>query len=102
MGAIFANAPITPTCVGVQVGKIDLLRRDLPILPRPARYHEHIRPVDSIGRPMGDLNVGTQHTELLVARAKAKNLEISLWDGDGQVRDGHQTATAETSIKSAT
>jgi hypothetical protein len=39
----------------------------------------NVRPVDFIGRPMGDLNVCTSHAERLVARARAKNLEISIW-----------------------
>jgi len=44
------------------------------------RATTNIRPVDYIGRPMGDLNVCTPHAEQFVARARSKNLEISIRD----------------------
>jgi hypothetical protein len=44
------------------------------------RATTNIRPVDHIGRPMGDLNVCAPHAEQLIPRARAKNLEISMRD----------------------
>ena len=78
MGTMFANAPIIPTVVAVQVGKIYF---DAPCkyCRNGSRATTNIRPIDSIGRPMGDLNVCDAHTRQLVARARAKNLEISAW-----------------------
>ena len=56
MGTMFANAPIVPTVVAVQVGKI--------YFDAPCKYYRdgrpattNIRPVDYIGRPMADMNV---------------------------------------------
>ena len=79
MGTMFANAPIVPTVVEVQVMRISF--------DAPSRYCRgdrrattNIRPVDSIGRPMADLNVCDAHAEQLVERAKARNLEISMRD----------------------
>ena len=79
MGTMFANAPIVPTVAAVQVGKI--------YFDAPCKYCRdgrrattNIRPVDSIGRPMADLNVCTPHAEQLVALARAKDLEVSIRD----------------------
>jgi hypothetical protein len=77
VGAIFDNAPIEPRVVAVQVGRIYF---DAPCKycreGRPATTN--IRPVDSIGRPMGDLNVCAAHAERLVERALARKLEVSI------------------------
>jgi hypothetical protein len=79
MGAVFANAPIQPTAVEVQVMTI--------YFDAPCRYCRdgrrattNIRPVDAIGSPMvADLYVCAAHAEQLVARARAKGLEVSMW-----------------------
>jgi hypothetical protein len=75
--AIFANAPTESAVVEIQVGKI--------YFDAPCKYGRsgrrattNIRPVDSIGRPMADLNVCGAHAERLVARARMKGLEISI------------------------
>ena len=56
MGAVFTHAPIELQAIAVQVGKIYFVA--------PCRYCRdgrrattNIRPVDAIGRPMGDLNI---------------------------------------------
>lgn len=76
MGTMFANAPITPTVVAIQVRTI--------YFDAPCKYCRsgtaattNIRPVDSIGRPMGDMNVCDAHADELVQRAHAKGLEVS-------------------------
>jgi hypothetical protein len=79
MGAVFDNAPIEPTAVAVQVAKIHFhapckFCRD----GRPAVTN--IRPVDSIGRPMGDVNVCEPHAKRLVERAHAKRLAVETRD----------------------
>jgi len=77
MGAVFANAPIQPTCVEIQILRIyfDALCR---YCRRPAITN--IRPVDAIGSPMvADLYVCAGHAEQLVERARAKGIELSPW-----------------------
>ena len=77
MGAIFANAPFTPICVEIQVLRISL--------DAPCRYCRqsatmNIRPVDAIGAPKtADLYACDAHAGQLVARARAKGLEVSMW-----------------------
>ena len=44
------------------------------------RATTNIRLLDSIGRPMGDLNVCAGHTERLIERARAKGLAVELRD----------------------
>jgi hypothetical protein len=79
MGAVFANTPNQPTVVAVQVGKIYF---DAPCkyCRNGRRATTNIRPVDTIGRPMADLNVCTPHAEQLVVRARSKNLEVLMRD----------------------
>jgi hypothetical protein len=79
MGAIFANAPNEPAVVAIYV---------MPIyFDAPCRYCRdgrratmNVRPVDYIGHPMAELNVCAAHGDQLVARAHAKNLEVSIRD----------------------
>jgi len=68
MGTIFANAPIQPTVAAIQVGKIYF---DAPYkyCRDGRRATTNIRPVDSIGRPMPDLNVCNAHAAQLIQRA---------------------------------
>ena len=77
MGAVFTNAPIEPTAVAVQVAKIHF---DAPCkFCRDGRTAiTNIRPVDSIGRPMGDVNVCAGHAAQLVERARAKGLAVEM------------------------
>lgn len=76
---MFANAPIVPTVVAVHVGKIyfDAPRR---YCRDGRRATTNIRPVDTIGRPLGNMDVCTPHAKQLVARAQARNLEVSIRD----------------------
>jgi hypothetical protein len=77
MGTMFANAPIVPTVAAVQVLRI-YFDASCRYCRLPARTN--IRPVDAIGSPMvADLYVCTAHAAQLVARARAKGLEVSLW-----------------------
>jgi hypothetical protein len=77
MGTIFANAPIVPTVVEVPVLRIYF---DAPCRYCRRRATTNIRPVDAIGAPMvADLFLCDAHAEQLVARARAKNLEVSPW-----------------------
>jgi len=77
MGAIFSNAPIQSTVVAVQVIRISF---DASCRYCWRRATTNIRPVDAIGSPMvADLYVCTAHVEQLVARARARKLEISIW-----------------------
>jgi len=72
MGAIFANAPIEPTVVAVRVGKIYF---DAPCAGTAGTGDARPRTsgqVDGIGC--------AGHAEHLVARASAKDLEISMRD----------------------
>jgi hypothetical protein len=77
MGAIFANAPIERTVVEGQVLSIGF--------DASCRYCRHrattnIRPVDAIGSPMvADLYVCDGYSEQIVARARAKGIQISMW-----------------------
>jgi hypothetical protein len=63
MVTVFANAPIQPTYVAIQVGKIYF---DAPCKKcRDGRSPTtNIRPVDHIGRPTGDMNVCASHATL--------------------------------------
>jgi hypothetical protein len=77
MGAVFANAPIEPTVVAVQVMRI--------YFDPPCKYCSdgkratmNVRPVDHIGRPMGDMNVCCAHAAQLIDRARSKSLEVSI------------------------
>jgi hypothetical protein len=74
MGTMFANAPIVPTCVEVQVdGSISMRSADNAGLATTS-----IRPVDAIGSAMvADLYVCEAHAGQLLARAR--NREISIW-----------------------
>jgi hypothetical protein len=77
--AVFANAPIEPTVVEVQVVPIyfDALCR---YCRDGRRATTNIRPVDAIGSPMvADLYVCPSHAEQLVARAREKGLDVSMW-----------------------
>jgi hypothetical protein len=83
MGAIFANAQIQPTCVEIQVLRI--------YFEAPCRYcpgHRsasiNVRPIDAIGSPMvADLYVCEGHAENLIARARARDLGVSIWPPNG-------------------
>jgi hypothetical protein len=81
MGTMFANAPIVPTVVAVQVMPIYFDAR-CKYCCDGRRATTNIRPIDSIGRPMADLNVCTPHAEQLVARARTKKLEVSVRGAD--------------------
>src|ERR1700732_3573700 len=72
MGGIFANAPIQPTVVAIQVGKI--------YFDAPCRYCRdgrratmNVRPVDYIGHPMAELNVCSAHAERLIGEREARS-----------------------------
>jgi hypothetical protein len=65
------------TVVAVQVGNFDAPFR---YCRDGRRATTNIRPVDNIGRSMADLNVCTPHTDQLVERARAKDLEVSVRD----------------------
>jgi hypothetical protein len=80
MGAVFGNAPIDSTVVAIQVMRI--------YFDAPCKYCRdgrrattNVRPVDFIGRPMGDLNACTRHADQLIDRARARSLEVSIRDG---------------------
>ncbi len=78
MGAIFSNAPTEPTAAAIQVGKIYFeALGEYCRSGRPATTN--IRPVDSIGRPMANLDVYGAHADELVQRARAKGLAVSRW-----------------------
>jgi len=73
-----AHGTIQPTVVAFQVGKI--------YFDPPCKYCRdgrrattNIRPVDSIGRLVADMNVCTLHAGQLVERARASGLEVSMW-----------------------
>jgi len=77
MGAVFDNASIEPKVVAIQIGRI--------YFDAPYRYCRdgrrattNIRPVDAIGRPMGDLNVCAGHAAQIIERALARELEVSI------------------------
>jgi len=77
MGAVLTHAPIEPQAIAVQVGKIYFVA--------PCRYCRNgrrattnIRPVNAIGRPMGDLNVCAGHAERLIERARAQGLAVEM------------------------
>jgi hypothetical protein len=77
MGAVFTHAPIEPRAIAVQVGKIHFVA--------PCRYCRdgqrattNIRPVDAIGRPMGDVNICAVHAGRLIERARAKGLAVEM------------------------
>jgi hypothetical protein len=77
MGSVFANAPIQPTVAALQVAKI--------FFDAPCKYCRsgqrattNIRPIDSIGRPMGNIDVCSAHAERLVQRARAKRLMVEM------------------------
>ena len=79
MGALFTHAPIEPQAIAVQVGKIYFVA--------PCRYCRdgrrattNIRPVDAIGRPMGDVNICAVHAGRLIERARAKGLAVEMRD----------------------
>jgi hypothetical protein len=78
MGSMFANAPVVPTTVAIQVARIYF---DAPcrFCRDGRRATTNLRPIDTIGRPMGNMDVCEAHAEQLVARARAKNLEVSIW-----------------------
>jgi len=77
MGAVFDNAPIEPTAVAVQVAKIHF-HAPCKFCRDGRRAITNLRPVDSIGRPMGDVNVCESHAKRLVERACAKGLEVEM------------------------
>jgi hypothetical protein len=77
MGAVFANAPIEPTVAAVQVLRISF---DAPCRYCRRRAATNIRPVDAIGSPMvADLYVCEGHGDQLIARARAKGIDVTLW-----------------------
>jgi hypothetical protein len=77
MGTMFANAPIAPTVTTVQVLQISF---ETPCRHCRRRATTSIRSVDAIGSPMvADLYVCDAHANHLVARARAKNIEVSKW-----------------------
>ena len=83
MGAVFANAPIHPTIVAVQVMRIYF---DAPCryCRNGSRTTTNIRPIDAIGSPaVADLYVCDPHAEQLLGRARAKGLEICIWPPRG-------------------
>jgi len=72
MDAVFEQSA-TPRVVAVRFGKIYFFAR--------CRYCRrdattNVRPIDSIGRPDGDVNVCDQHADFLRSRARMKSLEI--------------------------
>ena len=97
MVPVFANAPIQPTCVQVQVLRISFAA--------PCRYCRrpattNIRPVDAISSPMvADLYVCTPDADRLVAWARAKGIELSVWASTGLIppwgwrKPRHRTAS---------
>ena len=79
MGAVSANAPIQPTCVEIQVLRI-YFEAECRYCPDDRRAIINIRPVDAIGSPMvADLYVCEGHAEHLIARARARDLGVSIW-----------------------
>jgi hypothetical protein len=79
MGAVFTHAPIEPRAIAVSVAPIHFdaacrYCRD------GRRATTNIRPVDAIGRPMGDLNICAVHAGRLIERARAKGLAVEMHD----------------------
>jgi hypothetical protein len=75
VGATFANAPIQPTSVEIQVLRI-YFEAACRYWPDDRRATINIRPVDAIGSPMvADLYVCEGHAENLIARARGGILE---------------------------
>ena len=79
MGAVFEHAPIEPRAIAIQVGRIHFVA--------PCRYCRdgrrattNIRPVDAIGRPMGDVNICAAHAGRLIERARAQGLAVEMRD----------------------
>ena len=89
MGAVFRHAPIEPRAIAVQVGKIHFVAR-CRYCRDGRRATTNMRPVDAIGRRMGDLNVCAGHAAFLVERARKKKLEVSLWDWRNGDRPSHK------------
>jgi hypothetical protein len=75
MGTIFANAPIQPTVIEVQVGKIYF---DAICKYCGKRATTNVRPIDHIGRQQGSIDVCGSHAEQLIQRARAKGMEVSI------------------------
>lgn len=75
MGSMFANAPIQPTVVAIQVGKIYF---DAACKYCRKRATTNIWPVDHIGRPQGNMDVCSDHSEQLIERARVKGIEVSI------------------------
>jgi hypothetical protein len=76
-GHQFASTPTMPTVAAVQVLRIAFDVR-CRYCRRPATTN--IRPVDAIGSPMvADLYVCERHADELVARARAKGIDVTSW-----------------------
>lgn len=79
MGAILSHAPIEPRAIAVSVATIHFdaacrYCRD------GRRATTNIRPVDAIGRPMGDLKICAVHAGRLIERARANGLAVEMCD----------------------
>jgi hypothetical protein len=79
MGAVFDTLPIQPSAIAVQVAKIHFEVACRYCRDR-RRATMNVRPVDSIGRPAGDMNVCDGHAKQLVERAQAKGLAVEMRD----------------------
>jgi hypothetical protein len=79
MGSIFANAPIVPTVAAVQVGKSTSTHR-ANIAATETCDHEYQAGRHYWRAPIiADLFVCDADAEQIVARAKTKGIEISIW-----------------------
>jgi hypothetical protein len=80
MGVIFANAPIQPTCVEIQVLRI-YFEAACRYCPDDRRATINIQPVDAIGSPMvADLYVYDGLAERRsTEHARAKGQEVALY-----------------------
>ena len=79
MDAVFTNAPIEPRAIAVSVAPIhfDAAWR---YCHGGRRATTNIRPVDAIGRPMGDVNICAAHAGRLIERARAQGLAVEMRD----------------------
>ena len=80
MLAVFPEATDEPSIFGIQVGRIYFSARCL-FRACPNLAATCVRPIDRIGRPAHrDLLVCDAHSERLIARARSKQLDISIRD----------------------
>jgi hypothetical protein len=77
MGAVLTHAPIEPRAIAVSVATIhfDAACR---YCRNGRRATTNIRPVDAIGRPMGDVNICAVHAGRMIELAQVKGLAVEM------------------------